>query len=432
MGKDTKGVNCAAGSGERFARLSPKQKQVMSWWRGRKKWDAVICDGAVRSGKTVCLGLSFFCWAMERFEGKAFALCGKTVGSVRRNLLREILPALREMGFECDLLISRSQLTVTAGERQNIFYLFGGKDEGSADLIQGLTLAGVLLDEVVLMPRSFVEQACARCSVEGAKLWFSCNPEGPQHWFYKEWICKAEERKALYLHFTMKDNPSLSKKVRQRYEQMFKGTFYRRFVLGEWVAAEGLVYDRFREDECPETPPGEPEWWCISCDYGTINPASFGLWGLRDGVWYRVEEYYYDSKRSGRQLTDGEYAMQVKKLAGERDIRYVVVDPSAASFIETLRRDGWRVLKAKNDVLSGIRITAELLRKRKMVICKGCRDAIREFGLYRWQEDGAGDRVRKQDDHAMDDIRYFATTVVAGQGAQEPMFAGSVSRRSRM
>ena len=431
MGKDTTGVNCAGNGGGRFARLSPKQKRVMSWWRSRKKWDAVICDGAVRSGKTACLGLSFFCWAMERFDGKAFALCGKTVGAVRRNLLRELLPALREMGYTCEHTISRSQLTVTKDGRENVFYLFGGMDERSADLIQGLTLAGVLMDEVVLMPRSFVEQACARCSVEGAKLWFSCNPEGPQHWFYKEWICRAQERNALYLHFTMKDNPALSEKVRKRYEQTFRGTFYRRFVLGEWVAAEGLVYDRFREEDCPEAPE-EMERWCISCDYGTVNPASFGLWGLKDGVWYRVEEFYYDSKRSGRQLTDGEYAERLSKLAGGRDIRWVVVDPSAASFMEILRRDGWRVMKAKNDVLSGIRITAELLRKKKLVICRGCRDAIREFALYRWEEDGTGDRVRKQDDHAMDDIRYFAATVVEGQGGRVPTFAGSVCRRSGM
>lgn len=432
MGKGAKGLNREQTQGGKFSELSPKQKRVMSWWRSRRGWDALICDGAVRSGKTICMGLSFFDWAMARFDGQAFALCGKTIESVRRNLLRELLPVLRQRGFECEQLLSRNQLNVSLGERQNIFYLFGGKDESSADLIQGLTLAGVLLDEVVLMPRSFVEQACARCSVEGAKVWFSCNPEGPQHWFYKEWICRTQERNALYLHFTMKDNPSLSDKVRKRYEQMFKGTFYRRFVLGEWVAAEGLVYDFFREESCPESPEGEMERWCISCDYGTVNPASFGLWGLRDGVWYRVKEYYYDSKLVGRQMTDGEYAQKLAALAAGRDIWRVVVDPSAASFIEVLRRAGWRVTKAKNDVLSGVRITAELLRCGKLVICRGCADAIREFGLYRWEEDGTGDRVRKQDDHAMDDIRYFAATVVEGQGAQPPVFAGSVSRRSRM
>ena len=413
----------------RISEFSPKQKRVLCWWRGKKcQWDALICDGAVRSGKTVCMGLSFFCWAMARFEGASFALCGKTIQSVRRNLLKDLIPMLRQMGFVCVDRVSRNQLTVRAGSRENVFYLFGGRDEGSADLIQGLTLSGVLRDEVALMPRSFVEQACARCSTEGAKLWFSCNPEGPEHWFYKEWICKARERKALYLHFTMEDNPGLSQRVRERYERMFRGTFYRRFVLGEWVAPEGLVYDFFRAEDCPPPPEGEMETWCISCDYGTINPSSFGLWGLRDGVWYRVKEYYYDSRRTGQQKTDREYAQQLKQLAGERNIRWVVVDPSAASFIEVLRREGFRVLRAKNDVLAGIRITAELLRSGRLVICNGCSDAIREFGLYCWQEDAAKDRVRKQDDHAMDQIRYFAVTVAAGQGVQAPVFAGSVCR----
>lgn len=268
--------------------------------------------------------------------------------------------------------------------------------------------------------------------MEGAKLWFSCNPEGPEHWFYREWVCRTRERNVLYIHFTMGDNPSLSPQVRARYEKMFRGTFYRRFVQGQWVAPQGLVYDFFRREDCPPPPEGELERWCISCDYGTVNPASFGLWGLREGVWYRVAEYYYDSRREGRQKTDREYARDLERLAGGRKIRQVVVDPSAASFIEVLRRDGWNVVRAKNDVLSGIRVTAQLLQGGKLVICDTCPDAMREFGLYRWEEDTAQDRVRKQHDHAMDDIRYFAATVAAPQSHGAPVFAGSVCRPSRM
>lgn len=418
----------------KITRFSPQQRKVLLWWctPGLAEHEAVICDGAVRSGKTLCMGVSFICWAMARFEGQAFALCGKTIGSVRRNLLQELMPLLRRLGFVCREQRSSNQFSVSMDGRTNVFYLFGGKDEGSADLIQGLTLAGTLLDEVVLMPRSFVEQTCARCSVEGAKLWFSCNPEGPEHWFYREWICKADQRGALYLHFTMRDNPSLSDKVRRRYERMFRGSFYRRFVLGEWVAAQGLVYDFFQSEQCPSPPAGAMEQWVISCDYGTVNPASFGLWGHREGVWYRVAEYYYDSRREGRQKTDEEYARDLKRLAGTRNIGKVVVDPSAASFMEVLRRQGFRVVRADNDVLRGIRVTARLLQAGKLVICDSCTDAIREFGLYRWEEDAARDRVRKQDDHAMDDIRYFAATVAAPQGERAPVFAGSVSRSSRM
>lgn len=399
-------------------RFSDKQKTVLTWWCDQSHWrgkEAIICDGAVRSGKTMCMGLSFFCWAMRRFHGAAFGLCGKTIVSLRRNLLRELLPLLGELGFLCREQKSQNVIQVQFGEKENIFYLFGGKDEGSAALIQGVTLAGVLLDEVALMPRSFVEQAMARCSIVGGKIWFNCNPEGPEHWFYKEWIRKAEEKNALYLHFTMEDNPALPPELRRRYRRQFSGAFFRRFVLGEWAAAEGRIYDFFDERYVRPLPEGEMERWCISCDYGTMNPASFGLWGLQRGVWYRVKEFYYNSRKEGRQKTDGEYAGDLARLAGGRAVELVVVDPSAASFIETLRRDGWRVVKAKNDVISGIRITAELLQAGKLVICEGCQDAIREFAMYCWDGQAAEERVRKEHDHAMDEIRYFAATVAAGQ-----------------
>ena len=411
--------------------FSPKQRKVLTWWRpGSPDRDrqAIICDGAVRSGKTLCTGLSFFCWAMRSFHRKNFALCGKTIVSVRRNLLEELLPLLEDMGFRCEQKVSRNILKVRLGGRSNTFYLFGGKDEGSAALIQGITLAGALLDEVALMPRSFVEQAVARCSVTGSKLWFSCNPESPAHWFYREWILKTEEKKALRLQFTMEDNPGLSQEVLERYKTMFEGTFYRRFVLGEWVAAEGRVYDFFDESFVQDVPRENLENWHISCDYGTLNPTSMGLWGEKNGVWYRVAEFYYDARAQRRQKTDEEYADALASLAGGRDIRAVVVDPSAASFIETLRRRGWRVRKADNEVLSGIRLTARLLKAGKLVICRGCEDAIREFSLYRWEEQGDGqDRVRKEHDHAMDEIRYFAATVAAKE--EKGWFAGIVERK---
>lgn len=412
--------------------FSPKQRRVLTWWRpGSADADkqAVICDGAVRSGKTLCTGLSFFCWAMSSFQNRSFALCGKTIVSVRRNLLSELLPLLENMGFRCRQQVSRNLLQVRLGGRRNTFYLFGGKDEGSAALIQGITLAGALLDEVALMPRSFVEQTAARCSVPGSRLWFSCNPESPGHWFYREWIQKAEEKQALRLQFSMADNPGLSRAVLERYQSMFEGTFYRRFVLGEWVAAEGLVYDFFDEDMVQDVPEGRMEEWYISCDYGTVNPTSMGLWGRRGGVWYRVKECYYDARAVHRQRTDEEHADALAELAGERSIRAVVADPSAASFIEVLRRRGWRVRRAENEVLSGIRLTARLLKTGRLVICRGCQDAIREFSLYRWEDrDGGQDRVRKEHDHAMDEIRYFAATVAAREEDRGGIFAGCVER----
>ena len=197
-------------------------------------------------------------------------------------------------------------------------------------------------------------------------------------------------------------------------------------MLGEWTTAQGLVYDFFDDSMLQDAPEEGVERWYISCDYGTVNPTSMGLWGLKGGVWYRTAEFYYDSKVHRRQKTDQEYAGDLERLAGGRAIQAVIVDPSAASFMLELRRRGWRVQKAVNDVISGIRLTAQLLKSGKLVICRGCGDTLREMGLYRWAqgEDGQ-DRVCKADDHAMDEMRYFAATVAGREGA---FFAGSVER----
>lgn len=410
------------------ASFSKKQLRAMTWWMPKSRdhgFDALVCDGAVRSGKTLAMGLGFFLWAMSCFSGRRFALCGKTRGGVRRNVVEELLPWLRKLGMTVVDSRTAQVLTVRFGRQENEFYLFGGKDEGSAALIQGMTLAGVFLDEVVLMPRSFVEQACARCSVEGSRLWFSCNPEGPQHWFYKEWILQADKRNCLHLHFTMQDNPSLSQTVRRRYERLYTGVFYRRFILGQWCQAEGRVYDFFDTASVRPAPGGLFEQWVISCDYGTVNPASFGLWGKQNGVWYRTDEFYFDSRREGRQMTDAEYAEKLRKLAGGRTIREVIVDPSAASFMEVLRRNGWKVRKADNDVISGIRKTADALKEGRIVICERCTDCLREMDLYVWDLEAGGDRVVKKNDHAMDDMRYFVTGVLAGSAG----FAACVPER---
>ncbi|SFP19042.1 phage terminase, large subunit, PBSX family [Oscillibacter sp. PC13] len=398
--------------------FSKKQKRVLTWWCQGGAYDALICDGAVRSGKTFSMGVSFFLWAMTCFDGKQFGLCGKTILSLRRNLLTDLMPYLRRLGMHCQEKRSENLLTVRLNDHENQFLLFGGRDESSAALIQGSTLAGVLLDEAALMPRSFVEQACARCSVAGSRLWFNCNPEGPQHWFYQEWIQKAKQRRALYLHFTMEDNPALTPRIRARYRSAYSGVFFRRFVLGEWVAAQGLVYDFFdRKQNAVPVPDGAFSEWRVSIDYGTANPASFGIWGKKDAVWYRVQEYYYDSRREGRQKTDAEYAEDLKRLLNGRIVTRVIVDPSAASFIETLRRENFPVIRADNSVSDGIRVTANLLKNGQMVICEGCTDCLREIELYCWDAQGEKDAPKKEHDHAMDDMRYFAMDL-AGRTAR--------------
>ena len=413
-----------------YVRFSPKQRKAMLWWMPGSGggYEAIVCDGAVRSGKTLAMGLGFFLWAQSSFHGQRFALCGKTIGALRRNVLAELLPRLRELGAEFQERRSENKLTLRLAGHSNDFYLFGGRDESAAGMIQGMTLAGVLMDEVALMPRSFVEQACARCSVTGSKLWFNCNPARPNHWFYREWILGAAGRNVLHLHFTMEDNPSLSPEIRERYERLYTGIFYRRFVLGQWAQAEGRVYDFFEPEMAARVPEGRFESFYISCDYGTVNPMSMGLWGLQGEVWYRVAEFYFDSRAKKRQMTDGEYEMALRELAGGRNIREVIVDPSAASFIQLLRQKGWRVRKADNDVLSGIRATADALKSGRIVICTPCRDCLREMEEYVWDlRSGQKDQVKKEHDHAMDDMRYFVSTVL--KQAQSGFAVGSVARR---
>ena len=411
--------------------FSPKQRLVLTWWvPGNPNFgkEALICDGAVRSGKTMAMGLSFFMWAMTCFDGQRFGICGKTIESLRRNVLAEILPKLEGLGGQWKEKRSENLLTVRFRGRENRFYIFGGRDESSAGLIQGITFAGVLLDEVALMPRSFVEQACARCSVTGSRLWFNCNPAGPSHWFYRTWVQEAEKRNALRLHFTMEDNPSLSEQIRERYRRLYTGVFFQRFILGQWAQAEGRVYDFFSGDMVGKAPDSCDKWY-ISCDYGTVNPTSMGLWGRNAGVWYRVKEFYFNSREQQRQMTDEEYAEAMKKLAGGRTVAAVIVDPSAASFIEVLRRRGWKVKKASNDVLSGIRLTSDCLKSGKIVICEGCCDCIREMEEYVWDlSSGGKDRVKKEHDHAMDDMRYFVATVL---GEKENGFAACAVERRR-
>ena len=400
-----------------YKEFGEKQLYTLTWWSdaAMHDYDAIICDGSIRAGKTMTMAVSFILWAFTAFDKQVFAICGKTIESVRRNIVTH-LPQWLDGIVRIQERRSENLLTISFAGKTNRFYLFGGKDEGSAALIQGMTLAGVMFDEVALMPRSFVEQALARCSVEGSKFWFNCNPDSPEHWFYKEWIQKHKEKNALYLHFTMKDNNSLSEKVKKRYENMYSGVFYDRFIRGLWVVAEGLVYDFFqskKETIIKTVDMNDYNEFYVSIDYGTINPCSMGLWGVNSEGAARIRESYFDSRKEGRQRTDEEHYQTLVELVEDLSIARVVVDPSAASFIECIRRHGeFRVKPAINSVIDGIRITSSLLNAGMIRIDPSCKDCIREFGLYRWDEKKTADTVLKENDHAMDEVRYFCNTVL--------------------
>lgn len=259
------------------------------------------------------MSVAFIRWAMENFNGCRFGICGKTVGSAEENIIAPLIAmSYIKKNYRVKWRRSNKLLIIKRGKVTNVFEVFGGKDESSFTLIQGRTLAGVFLDEVVLMPESFVNQAMARCSVDGARFWFNCNPASPLHWFKQKWIDRAEEMNALYLHFSMEDNPSLSEKTLERYKRIYHGVFYQRYVLGQWVLAEGLVYPNF--NNVVKTENRAYTRYVVSMDYGIQNPTAMLLWGKSGGVWYAIREYYHSGRETGKQKTDEEYYRELERL----------------------------------------------------------------------------------------------------------------------
>lgn len=414
----------------RFAPFSRRQRQVLNWWTDKspvKDHEGIIADGAIRSGKTLSMSLSYVMWAMERFDGQNFGMAGKTIQSFRRNVLKDLLPVLTTRGYRVSDHRGDNKLIIRRKGKENTFYIFGGKDERSQDLVQGITCAGFFFDEVALMPESFVNQATGRCSVTGSKWWFNCNPDSPYHWFKSNWIDRAGEKHLVYLHFTMEDNLSLAESIKARYRSQYTGVFYKRYILGLWCMAEGVIYDMFDPDRHVKTITAfagllmdrQP---FVSIDYGTQNPTAMLLWQKgTDGRWYCIREYYYSGRTQGRQKTDAEYADDLGKWLDGTEPRALIVDPSAASFIAELRKRGYHVLKADNDVLDGIRLVGTLLNRDRLVFADSCISTIKEFGTYVWDDKAAArgeDRPVKTNDHAMDAARYFCSTVIGGKTAR--------------
>ena len=404
----------------KFKPFSKKQRQVLNWWSKESPvndYDGIIADGAIRAGKTVVMSLSFVMWAMNSFQEQNFGMCGKTIGSFRRNVLNQLRLMLWSRGYQAEYRRADNLVIITKNGITNYFYIFGGKDESSQDLIQGITLAGVFFDEVALMPESFVNQATGRCSVEGSKYWFNCNPQGPHHWFKANWIDKVKEKRLLYLRFTMDDNLSLSERIKERYRTMYSGVFFKRYIQGLWCIAEGVIYDMFDKSRHVVDKLVEGSKYYVSCDYGTQNATVFLLWTKNENnnKWICVKEYYYSGREESKQKTDSEYAddltIWLKEIKPER----IIVDPSAASFIAELKKRGYRIKKANNDVLDGIRFVATQLTGGSIEINDKCENLIREFAEYVWDEKAADrgeDKPVKEFDHAMDALRYFCYTIL--------------------
>ena len=416
----------------KFAPFSKKQRMVLNWWTAEspvKDYDGIIADGAIRSGKTVSMSLSFVAWAMETFDGQNFIMAGKTIASLRRNVLSVLTPILRGRGYSCEERRGDGLLVVSRGSRENRFYTFGGHDDRSQDLVQGITAAGAFFDEVALMPESFVNQATGRCSVDGSKLWFNCNPAGAMHWFKRGWIDERLSKNLLYLHFTMDDNNSLSERIKARYRSMYAGVFYQRYIQGLWAIAEGLIYTMVNEENYytpQERPAGlyDVSRRFIAVDYGTTNPCVF-LDCYDDGLKIWVDrEYRWDSrseaaKRTGNpQRTDAQYADDMAEFMGADPANQcpIICDPSAASFITELRGRGFFVKPANNEVLDGIRTVGALLQKRYIMINReACPGLIAELQAYVWDDKAAQrgeEKPVKTLDHAPDALRYMIMTTL--------------------
>lgn len=419
-----------------FESFSKKQMQLLTWWCNDspyRDYNGIIADGSIRAGKTVAMAVSFIIWAMDGYDGQNFAMCGKTVGSFRRNVWTWLKPVLLVRGYKVEESRTENLIVVARGERINYFYIFGGRDESSQDLIQGVTLAGLFCDEVALMPESFVNQASGRCSVTGAKIWFNCNPDSPMHWFLKNWIEKADEKRLLHLHFLMDDNPSLSEAVRERYRTTYSGVFYQRFILGEWVMASGAIYRNAWSDELVFDD-DKLDYLLknlhimrrsITIDYGTVNPMVY-LDVLDDGhdLWF-IREYYWDSREDGKYEKDNsQYADDLLEFVRGVELwpTNVVIDPSAASFKIELRNRGLHAketvetINADNNVIEGIRKVNTLMTRRRIHFHKSMEHTIKELTSYVWDnkalQNSGKEKPVKVADHAPDAVRYYVSTVV--------------------
>ena len=419
-----------------FESFSKKQMQLLTWWCPESPYHdyaGIIADGSIRAGKTVAIAVSFIIWTMDTYDGQNFAMCGKTVGSFRRNVWKWLKPVLLVRGYQLEESRTENLIVIAKDERINYFYVFGGRDESSQDLIQGITLAGLYCDEVALMPESFVNQATGRCSVEGAKMWFNCNPDSPMHWFLLRWIEKRDEKRLLHLHFLMDDNPSLSEAVRERYRTTYSGVFYSRFILGEWVMAQGAIYRDAWDDDELLFDDEKLEYLLknlhimkrsITIDYGTVNPMVY-LDVLDDGtdLWF-IREYYWDSRAEQREKDNSQYADDLLEFVRGVELwpSNVVIDPSAASFKIELRNRGLHAketvetINADNDVIEGIRKVNTLMTRRKIHFYKGLNHTIKELKAYVWDDkalqNSGKEKPIKVADHCPDEVCYYVSTII--------------------
>ncbi len=381
--------------------MSLSEKQIISYKESTAPFN--IWVGAISSGKTH-ISIKKFIERLQHGPPGDVLITGVSRTTIQHNVLSLLYPAL---GFP--LPSPKCMQTRLYGKD---VYFKGVHDSGAVKDIQGCTLALAYCDEVVNMPQNVWNMLIGRLRVPGAQLLATCNPEGPSHWFKKDIIDQAAEKEVKYWTFLMEDNPSLTEEYKNRMKKMYTGMWYKRYILGEWAVAHGLIYDAFDNENLYEHPQDTPNYYCVGVDYGTSNATAAVLCGIRPNRWPQItveSEYYYDSVKQGRQKTDDELARDIKNFIGYRNISAVYVDPSAASLKLELQRRDLPVLDAKNDVLPGIKVTSKFIAGKNLVIQKGCKTLIEVMQSYCWDPaaaDRGEDKPLKKFEHIADALRY--------------------------
>lgn len=398
--------------------LSDKQEQFVI--EGTKKWN--LAHGSVRSGKTV--GTLFaFMLAVERCPDSQIWMIGHTSETIYQNAIRLLLEP-QAPGKPDPLIIFRPFLTWIGGQKRQLKFrdktisTLGAKDEGAIGAIQGKTMSLVYCDEMTLYPESIIDMIDTRLSNPHSLGYASMNPSYPTHKL-KQWIDKAESGDKNYyaLQFTLDDNPFLDEDYKRRIRDSLSGLFYKRNYLGLWCLAEGAIFDFFdKKIHVVTRPPRAAEYWIAGIDYGTDNPFACLIIGINSGkamqmgkvIWVE-KEYYWDSKKQGRQKTNSEYARDIREFLEPYPIKSIYLDPSAAAFQLEMQRAGFHPVHANNDVDYGIQMMTSYMKDGILFVCDECKNLIREIESYVWDRRSAEkgwDEPLKKDDHAVDALRY--------------------------
>lgn len=380
--------------------FSVKQREYFD--SADRRWN--FKTGATRSGKTY---MDYFV-IPKRIRARVgkpglAVILGVTKSTIERNILE---PMRSIWGTDLVGEINSQNICYLFGER---VYCLGAEKVSQVSKLRGASIKYVYGDEVADWNPEVFEMLKSRLDKPYSCFDGALNPQGPNHWLKS--FLDNPDFDTYVQKYTIFDNPFLPKEFVKNLCKEYEGSvYYLRYILGEWALAEGLVY-KFGEENITDDKPKGAEYY-LSIDYGTLNPFSAGLWSVTGAKAVRIQEYYYDGRNNKRQMTDEEYCDEIETLAKGYPITKVIVDPSAASFITALKRRGYRVQQADNSVLDGIRRTSVFLKNGTIKIHRSCADSIREFGLYRWDEKQNTDAVVKENDHAMDDIRYFCNTIM--------------------